>query len=583
MVQALIEIDDETNKILNLVKVKQGLKDKGQVIEYIVNKYKLETDQPDMRYQNDGDKWMLAEDIPDMDFFFSQIWLSCFVDNFMNSTGKAYKKILCVYKGYHLLFYFGEKDSYEVGENIVQRFLNEPEFANIVNKNIVNWADRLREYSESIPERNLEKLSNAQLWEIYENHNKIHTEYYEWAWIPVAADMFHDNLTNRLKDALRAKGLTEEQVNESFVILTSPTEKSLIQVEQEEFLQIALNIEKDEYHRKLFEKLYKSFKEQEVAKFGYQTHTKEYEELLEQKVGELVSHIKPNVLEGIKNHYKKYFYVNHMWVGKASTLEHYLKELVKLIANHSDNAATLKDIDDDFQITYNKRKSLLKELKLDKNWESLFDEFGKFMITKIYRRFAQIYAVYKMEFILNEIARRFEISLKQARFMTPAEAKQALLQGKIDKEIITDREKLCVGYAEFGKKIIYTGTKAQELVRSVQQVNVQDVSEIKGQTACMGKATGHVKIVIRPSDMHKMNKGDILVSIATDPDIVSAMKKAAAIVTEQGGVTSHAAIVSRELNIPCVIGTKIATKVLKDGDLIEVDASKGTVKILKRA
>ena len=99
----------------------------------------------------------------------------------------------------------------------------------------------------------------------------------------------------------------------------------------------------------------------------------------------------------------------------------------------------------------------------------------------------------------------------------------------------------------------------------------------------MGKATGKVRIIIRPGDMHKMSKGDILVSIATDPDIVSAMKKAAAIVTEQGGVTSHAAIVSRELNIPCVIGTKIATKVLKDGDLIEVDASKGIIKILKRS
>ena len=77
-----------------------------------------------------------------------------------------------------------------------------------------------------------------------------------------------------------------------------------------------------------------------------------------------------------------------------------------------------------------------------------------------------------------------------------------------------------------------------------------------------------------------MNKGDILVSIASDPDIVPAMKKAAAIVTEQGGVTSHAAIVSRELGIPCVIGTKIATKVLKDGDIVEVDATKGTVRKL---
>ena len=78
--------------------------------------------------------------------------------------------------------------------------------------------------------------------------------------------------------------------------------------------------------------------------------------------------------------------------------------------------------------------------------------------------------------------------------------------------------------------------------------------------------------------MAKFQKGDILVAISTNPDIVPIMKKAAAIVTEQGGVTSHAAIVSRELNIPCVIGTRIATKVLEDGEEVEVDATKGMVR-----
>ncbi len=60
------------------------------------------------------------------------------------------------------------------------------------------------------------------------------------------------------------------------------------------------------------------------------------------------------------------------------------------------------------------------------------------------------------------------------------------------------------------------------------------------------------------------------------------MRKAKAIVTDEGGVTCHAAIVSRELKIPCIVGTKIATRVLKDGDLVEVDADKAVIKILKR-
>lgn len=72
-----------------------------------------------------------------------------------------------------------------------------------------------------------------------------------------------------------------------------------------------------------------------------------------------------------------------------------------------------------------------------------------------------------------------------------------------------------------------------------------------------------------------------LLSNATTPNIVAAMKKAAAIVTNEGGLTCHASIVSRELNIPCVVGTRIATEVFKDGDVVEVDASKGIIKKIK--
>jgi pyruvate,water dikinase len=69
----------------------------------------------------------------------------------------------------------------------------------------------------------------------------------------------------------------------------------------------------------------------------------------------------------------------------------------------------------------------------------------------------------------------------------------------------------------------------------------------------------------------------------TVPDFVPAMSKAVAFVTDEGGITSHAAIVSRELGIPCVVGTKIATRALRDGDLVEVDASRGIVRVVERA
>lgn len=102
---------------------------------------------------------------------------------------------------------------------------------------------------------------------------------------------------------------------------------------------------------------------------------------------------------------------------------------------------------------------------------------------------------------------------------------------------------------------------------------------IKGNIGCRGKVRGKVIVLLSAhGNLEKVRKGMILVCIETTPDFLPVMKKAAAFVTDQGGITSHAAIVARELKKPCIIGTKIATKVLKDGDLVEVDAEKGVVR-----
>ncbi|MFH1316144.1 MAG: PEP-utilizing enzyme [Candidatus Woesearchaeota archaeon] len=107
-------------------------------------------------------------------------------------------------------------------------------------------------------------------------------------------------------------------------------------------------------------------------------------------------------------------------------------------------------------------------------------------------------------------------------------------------------------------------------------------TELIGRTANKGYAKGKAKIFLEPENMEKMNDGDILVTTMTTPDFVPLMKKAAAIVTDVGGLLSHASIISREMGKPCVIGTKEATKILKDDDWIEVDAVKGIVRKIKQ-
>ncbi len=100
---------------------------------------------------------------------------------------------------------------------------------------------------------------------------------------------------------------------------------------------------------------------------------------------------------------------------------------------------------------------------------------------------------------------------------------------------------------------------------------------VKGLGASPGIGVGRVKIVLSPDEISKVEEGDVLVTTMTTPDMVPAMRKASAIVTDEGGLTCHAAIVSRELGVPAVVGTEKATKVLKDGMLVTVDGDKGVV------
>jgi pyruvate,water dikinase len=120
-----------------------------------------------------------------------------------------------------------------------------------------------------------------------------------------------------------------------------------------------------------------------------------------------------------------------------------------------------------------------------------------------------------------------------------------------------------------------TNTKNEEVKTQAKAITGKLILE--GQPASPGVVTGIVNILKSAKEIGKIKRGDILVTDMTTPDFVPAMKKAVAIVTNKGGQTSHAAIVSRELGVPCVVGTKTATTTLKQGRIITVDGASGKV------
>ena len=136
---------------------------------------------------------------------------------------------------------------------------------------------------------------------------------------------------------------------------------------------------------------------------------------------------------------------------------------------------------------------------------------------------------------------------------------------------------------EYNKDFSYGLVGNEYYISNIKMIDfsTHDSIEISGRVAFKGLVTGIVKIVTHPNDVAKVNSGDILVAQMTFPSFISAMQKASAFVTDEGSITCHAAIVAREMKKPCIVGTKNATKVLKDGDLVEVYANNCVVKILK--
>ncbi|MBU0976256.1 MAG: PEP-utilizing enzyme [Patescibacteria group bacterium] len=123
---------------------------------------------------------------------------------------------------------------------------------------------------------------------------------------------------------------------------------------------------------------------------------------------------------------------------------------------------------------------------------------------------------------------------------------------------------------------------ATKIGKSDNQLLSKDSDQLKGIPAGGGITEGTVKIIFDPTCVESLSSQKVLVTKMTSAGFLSIIKNVKAIITDEGGMLCHAAILSRELNIPCVVGTEIATKVLQDGDYIEVNANEGIVRIIKK-
>lgn len=288
---------------------------------------------------------------------------------------------------------------------------------------------------------------------------------------------------------------------------------------------------------------------------------------------------KVDLAKKLNTHLKKF---GHVVVYDETNDPMDLQFIKKRIEEHIGN----KNLGDEINKIYLQFKKnrkefqdLISKYKFNKNDLDLIifsSEFAHF--TELRNQFRALAAVYSRD-LFEILAKRVNLNIQELLCFTDYEINDALL-GKIviSQQEAKSRYKYSVVISSKYDYLILTGKDARKVNDLVAKK--YKTLKIKGKSTYRGVAVGKVRIVIDKKDVGKIKRGDILVSPMTLPVFLLAMKKTAAIVTDEGGILCHAAVISRELKIPCVVGTKIATKILKDGDMVEVDAEKGIVKIL---
>jgi len=388
---------------------------------------------------------------------------------------------------------------------------------------------------KEFPKINLKKLSDEELLGLWKRYYQLFIHRFTSSSI---IDHFALGTDEIVSQMLRREvknqdsGLSQSELGELFSIATAPVEQSFINEAEIDLLKIA---------------------------------TKQSKQTLEQ-------------------YQKKYFWTrNNYVVAQELSIAEFKKNIKAWKESGKDLRQELRHIQGTPKRNKQCKEQLFKKYKLSRLLRTLIKISDDFSWWQDERKKSTYWNIHMGSKILAEVGRRKGYGLEELKYAVAPEFEGIMKRREPNRRILQARRSNSVFIVTRKGYVAKTGKDADRICKlMLGSLDLSDIQDIRGLTASMGRAMGTVKIIKSATEVSKVKQGDILVAVMTRPDYIPAMRKAAAIVTDEGGITSHAAIVSRELGVPCIIGTKIATKVLKDGDRVEVRASHGFVRIIKR-
>ena len=389
--------------------------------------------------------------------------------------------------------------------------------------------DRLARY-------NYEQASRRVLEQDYRRLAAVYREVYPYA---ESLAIAIGNLSDKIRPEFLARGLKAEE----FEKLILPSELSFIQKEQLDFLNIALS----------------------------QSGVK----------------ITPATLKKLKRHQQSYTWLPYDYGVTSYSLAYFKKQLKTILKKGRPEIKRRRLALLEYTKNLKKEQGLIsRKYRLNKRQLDLINvlRIAFFLVDSKKEFFTRLH--WDAERLFRAISRQLNIPGQLLKYALPEE-----VIGFLRNQRSVDKVKLQKQYNNFFLKIKKDGTVNVKIGKAAQEIiddfivlrrQAASLGNFRGRPASPGTVRGLVRVIQDARECDIFKHGEILVTAMTSPDYMPAVRRAVAIITDEGGVTSHAAIISRELDIPCLVGTKNATQVLRTGDMVEVNADKGRVKIIKR-
>jgi len=499
--------------------------------------------------------WLIGAVNYDEDLHFSTYYLRASYPENTHGLYPGYSTIIGLYEEFTEKYYLLEDECETNSQTIINYALKNPNWLSKILDIIIEKVDLLKSiFYSGMDEKLLGQVSNGHLLNLYKIHDIRHRELYVYARLPEALDRGNIYFTSFLKDYLANFGLSKLELQETFNILTEPTSLSLLSQELIEFTTIVKQVNSFQLKSSL---------------------------ISNPKRARL--HLPADLVNQLKGHLIKWKYLLYHGYGnrRLADLNEYVERLISYL-NDPQLVEQVLAIHDRFDMNQSKKAAMFKSLKIETPYKQLFEAYPMIGIVKLYRRYGQLRNFYYLDMLICEIAQRLSIDEYTIRYMLPEEIMYCLEHKTKVGEHITERKSGCLFLYHNSKEEIFNLRELPNIKKIIEQKTreKQNKKVLKGVVACKGNVVGTCKIIIRPDERSlDFKRGNILVSESTDPDLIKYLKIAGGVLTEQGGVTSHAAIICRELGIPTIIGIKGLLDSLNDGDVIELDASSGMIKI----